>query len=143
VAVSKVLLLVVALAAAYVASIKIADILLLVSAAFSLAAATFFPALVLGIFWKRANHWGCVAGMLTGLGVTGYYMATTQPWLRSLFGVTTPLADSTWFGIAPIAAGVFGVPAGALMLVLVSWCTPAPAGEAAERFVDHLRRPGT
>jgi cation/acetate symporter len=114
-----------------------------VALAFGLASASFFPILVLGIFWKRANHWGCVAGMLTGLGVTGYYMATTQPWLRSLFGVTTPLADSTWFGIAPIAAGVFGVPAGALMLVLVSWCTPAPAGEAAERFVDHLRRPGT
>ena len=143
VAVSKVLLLVVALAAAYVASIKIADILLLVSAAFSLAAATFFPALVLGIFWKRASHWGCVAGMLTGLGLTGYYMATTQPWLRSLFGVVTPLADSTWFGIAPVAAGVFGVPAGTLALVLVSLFTPAPAAEAADRFVDHLRRPGT
>ncbi|MDE2453459.1 MAG: VC_2705 family sodium/solute symporter, partial [Burkholderiales bacterium] len=53
VAVSKVLLLVVALAAAYVASMKIADILFLVSAAFSFAAASFVPALVLGIFWKR------------------------------------------------------------------------------------------
>src|SRR5205085_6117418 len=60
VAVSKVLLLVVALAAAYVASLKVADILFLVSAAFSLAAAAFFPALVLGVFWKRANRWGCV-----------------------------------------------------------------------------------
>ena len=54
-----------------------------------------------------------------------------------------PLADSTWFGIAPVAAGVFGVPAGTLALVLVSLFTPAPPAEAADRFVDHLRRPGT
>jgi cation/acetate symporter len=140
VAVSKVLLLVVALAAAYVASIKIADILFLVSAAFSLAAAAFFPALVLGVFWKRANHWGCVLGMGTGLAVTGYYMATTQPWLRSVFGVTAPLADCTWFGIAPIAAGAFGVPAGLLATVIGSLLTPAP--DAVNRaFVDRLRRP--
>ncbi len=141
VAVSKVLLLVVALAAAYVASIKIADILFLVSAAFSLAAATFFPALVLGIFWKRANHWGCVCGMVAGLGVTAFYMVTTQPWLRTVFNVAMPLADSTWFGIAPIAAGVFGVPAGALVLVLASWMTPAPPPETLG-LVDRLRQPG-
>ncbi|MFY9510432.1 MAG: sodium:solute symporter family protein [Rubrivivax sp.] len=140
VAVSKVLLLVVALAAAYVASIKIADILFLVSAAFSLAAATFFPALVAGIFWKRANHWGCVAGMVSGLLLTSYYMVTTQPWLRGLFGVTAPLADCTWFGIAPIAAGIFGVPAGAVMLVLVSWLTPAPQPETRQ-LVQRLRQP--
>jgi len=142
VAVSKVLLLVVALAAAYVASIKIADILFLVSAAFSLAAATFFPALVLGIFWKRANHWGCVAGMAAGLGVTCYYMVTTQPWLRSVFDIVAPVADFTWFGIAPIAAGVFGVPAGMAVLVLVSWLTPAPEA-ASNSFVERLRQPGT
>ena len=55
---SKALLVVVALCAADVASQKPADILFLVSAAFSFAAAAFFPALVLGIFWKRANEWG-------------------------------------------------------------------------------------
>ena len=73
---SKILLLVVALAAAYVASQKPADILFLVSAAFSFAAVAFFPALVLGIFWKRANKWGAILGMIAGLGVTVYYMAT-------------------------------------------------------------------
>ena len=52
------LLLVVALAAAAVAALKPADIVFLVSAAFSLAASAFFPALVLGVFWKRANGWG-------------------------------------------------------------------------------------
>jgi len=140
VAVSKVLLLVVALAAAYVASIKIADILFLVAAAFSLAAATFFPALVLGVFWKRANHWGCVLGMAAGLLVTAYYMITTQPWLRSVFGVTAPLVDCTWFGIAPIAAGVFGVAAAFAVTVLASWLTPAPDA-AMSAFVDRLRDP--
>jgi len=62
--ISKVLLLVVALAAAYVAAQKPADILFLVSAAFSFAAAAFFPALTLGIFWKRATKWGAVLGMV-------------------------------------------------------------------------------
>ncbi len=71
------------------ASQKPADILFLVSAAFSFAAAAFFPALVLGIFWKRANKWGASLGMVAGLGTTFYYMATTQPWLRGVFGVTS------------------------------------------------------
>jgi cation/acetate symporter len=140
VAVSKVLLLVAALAAAYVASMKIADILFLVSAAFSLAAATFFPALVLGVFWRRANHWGCVLGMLGGLLVTGYYMTTTQPWLRGLFGVTAPLADCTWFGIAPIAAGVFGVPVAFAVMVTASLLTRAPDAATLE-FIKHIRDP--
>jgi len=85
--ISKVLLLVVALAAASVAAQKPADILFLVSAAFSFAAAAFFPALTLGIFWKRANKWGAVLGMISGLGITFYYMVTTQTWLRGIFGV--------------------------------------------------------
>jgi cation/acetate symporter len=140
VAVSKVLLLVVALAAAYVASMKIADILFLVSAAFSLAASTFFPPLVLGIFWKRGNRWGASTGMVAGLFVTGFYMATTQPWLRGLFGVTRPIADCTWFGIAPIAAGVFGVPAAFAVMVTVSLLTPRPPAAAAA-LVDGVRDP--
>ena len=92
--------LVVALAAASVAAQKPADILFLVSAAFSFAAATFFPALVLGIFWKRANKWGASLGMIAGLGTTFYYMVTTQPWLRGVFGVTSPIADNIWWGIS-------------------------------------------
>ena len=64
--VSKTLLLVVALMAAYVAAQKPADILFLVSAAFSFAAAAFFPALTLGIFGKRANKWGASLGMMAG-----------------------------------------------------------------------------
>ena len=138
--ISKALLLVVALAAAYVASLKIADILFLVSAAFSLAAAGFFPALVLGIFWKRASKWGAVLGMLSGVSITFYYMATTQAWMRGLFGVTGPVADYTWFGILPISAGVFGVPLGFAVIIIVSLLTPAPKQEIQE-LVEHVRYP--
>ena len=136
--ISKVLLLIVALLAALVAAQKPADILFLVSAAFSLAAAGFFPVLVLGIFWKRANKWGAVLGMLAGLTVTFYYMATTQPWLRSVFGVTGPI--ELWGGILPISAGVFGVPAGFLVAVVVSLLTPPPRPETL-RLVEFIRYP--
>jgi cation/acetate symporter len=138
--ISKVLLLIVALAAAYVASLKIADILFLVSAAFSLAAAGFFPALVLGIFWKRATKWGAVLGMLSGVIITFYYMATTQAWMRGLFGVTSSVADNTWWGILPISAGVFGVPLGFAVIIIVSLLTPAPKAEI-QQLVEHVRYP--
>ncbi|WP_240635980.1 sodium:solute symporter family protein [Caldimonas tepidiphila] len=139
VTISKILLLVVALSAAYVAAQKPADILFLVSAAFSFAAAAFFPALVLGIFWKRATSWGAVLGMCAGLGVTVYYMAVNQPWLRSVFGVTGPA--QLWWGIQPISAGLFGVPLGFLVIVLVSLVTPAPDREV-QRLVERLHEPG-
>jgi len=135
---SKVLLLVVALAAAYVAAQKPADILFLVSAAFSLAAAGFFPALTLGIFWKRATKWGAILGMVAGFGVTFFYMATTQPWLRGVFGVTSPI--ELWWGILPISAGVFGVPLGFALIIIVSLLTPAPRREIQE-LVEHVRYP--
>ncbi|MFO1325868.1 MAG: sodium:solute symporter family protein [Rubrivivax sp.] len=138
VAISKALLLVVALAAAYVASQKPADILFLVSAAFSFAAAAFFPALTLGVFWKRANKWGATLGMAAGLGVTFYYMVTTQPWLRGIFGVTSPI--ELWWGIQPISAGVFGVPLGFAVIIIVSLLTPAPKAETQE-LVEHVRYP--
>ena len=136
--ISKVLLLVVALAAAYVAAQKPADILFLVSAAFSFGAAAFFPALSLGIFWKRANKWGAITGMTAGLGITFYYMVMTQPWLRGLFGVTSPV--DLWWGILPISAGVFGVPLGFAVMFVVSLLTPAPSPETQE-LVEHVRYP--
>ena len=140
VTISKILLLVVALAAASVAAQKPADILFLVSAAFSLAAAGFFPALTLGIFWKRANKWGATLGMMAGLGVTFYYMAVTQPWLRSVFGVTSPIADNIWWGIQPISAGLWGVPLGFIVIIVVSLLTPAPDKETQD-LVEHVRYP--
>jgi cation/acetate symporter len=138
VTISKVLLLVVALAAAYVAAQKPADILFLVSAAFSFAAAAFFPALVLGVFWKRANKWGASLGIASGLGITFYYMVMTQPWLRGVFGVTSPI--ELWWGILPISAGLFGVPLGFAVIIIVSLLTPAPKKETQE-LVEHVRYP--
>jgi cation/acetate symporter len=138
VTISKVLLLVVALAAAYVAAQKPADILFLVSAAFSFAAAAFFPALVLGIFWKRTTGIAASLGMVAGLGVTVYYMVTTQPWLRGMFGVTSPV--ELWWGIQPISAGLFGVPVGFAVILLISLVTPAPNRQVQE-LVEHVRYP--
>jgi cation/acetate symporter len=138
VAISKALLLVVALLAASVAAQKPADILFLVSAAFSFAAAAFFPALVCGIFWKRANKWGASLGMMAGLGTTFYYMATTQPWMRGMFGVTSPI--ELWWGIQPISAGLFGVPMGFAVIIIVSLLTGEPRKDTQE-LVEHVRYP--
>ncbi len=76
--VARVLLVFVALAAAYTASTKPADILSMVAWAFSLAAAGLFPALVMGIWWKRANTQGAIAGMILGFGVCVYYLVGTR-----------------------------------------------------------------
>lgn len=140
VTVAKILLLVVAVIAAWVTSFKPGNILFLVGAAFSLAMSGLFPALVLGIFWKRANKWGAIAGMLVGLGVCGYYMFTTYPFLRDLVGVTKPIAEYMWFKMNPISAGVFGMPAGFLAIFIVSLLTAAPDRETQE-FVEHVRYP--
>jgi cation/acetate symporter len=118
---SKFALLLTALLAAVVASLKPADILPLVSASFSLAASTFVPALVLGIFWKGATRAGAVAGMVAGLGLTTYYIAVNASWLRAWLGLADP--PSLWFGIVPVCSGVFGVAAGVAVLVTVSLAT--------------------
>jgi cation/acetate symporter len=133
VTVSKALLVVVALVAAYVTSLKPGDILFLVGAAFSLAASAFFPALVLGVFWRRANKWGAICGMVAGLGTCMYYMYTTY----SFFG---GVAANQWFNIAPISAGVFGVPIGIVTIIVVSLLTPEPSKQVQE-LVDHVRYP--
>ena len=138
VTISKALLLIVALAAATVAAQKPADILFLVSAAFSFAAAAFFPALVLGIFWKRATGIAASLGMVAGLGTTVYYMVMNQPWLRGIFGITSPV--DLWYGILPISAGVFGVPVGIAVIILVSLITPEPSKKIQD-LVDHVRYP--
>jgi cation/acetate symporter len=138
VTVSKVLLLMVALGAAYVTAQRPGDILLLVAAAFSIAASAFFPALVLGVFWKRANRWGAAAGMIGGLGLTLYYVIVNQPGVRETFGITGPI--QLWGGIQPIAAGLFGVPLGFALLIVVSLLTPPPS-PAATALVDEIRLP--
>lgn len=127
-------LLVVAVVAAWVASLRPDGILFMVGLAFSIAAAAFFPALVLGIFWKRANKWGATAGMIAGLAVTLYYITRTHPF----FGGS--MADA-WFDISPISCGVFGVPVGFAIILVVSLVTPPPSMEV-QALVNHVRRPG-
>jgi cation/acetate symporter len=134
--ISKVLLLVVAIVAAYVTAQKPGDILFLVGAAFSLAASAFFPALVLGVFWKRANKIAAICGMLAGLGTVMYYMLRTYPFFTNLGVPKMPL----WFDILPIGSGVFGVAVGLLVMIVVSLITKAPAQEVQD-LVEHVRYP--
>jgi cation/acetate symporter len=136
VTISKVLLIIVAGVAAYVTSLKPGDILFLVGAAFSLAASAFFPPLVMGVFWKRANKWGAIVGMLAGLSVCMYYMLRTYPFFTNM-GV--PKMD-LWFGLNPISAGVFGLPVGLLTIFIVSLLT-APPDEKVQALVEHVRYP--
>jgi len=129
--ISKTVLLIIAVLAALVAQQNPADILFLVAAAFSFAASGFFPALILGIFWKRTTNAGVSLGMLSGIFVSFYYMAINQPWLRELiFNIPkdAPITEK-WFGIDPISAGIFGVPAGILITILVSLFTKGPPKE--------------
>ena len=140
---SKSMLLIVAVLAALVAQQKPADILFLVGAAFSFAAAGFFPALVLGIFWKRTTGIAASIGMLAGIGVTFYYMTLNQPWLREVFyGVarSVPTAPTEWFNISAISAGIFGIPLGFAVIIVLSLLTPAPSREVQD-LVSAVRYP--
>jgi cation/acetate symporter len=111
-----------ALIAAAVAAMRPAEILALVSASFSLAASAFVPAMVLGIFWRRASKVGAVCGMVCGLGITVFYMVWMTPAVRTAIGLSGQA--SLWWGIEPISAGVFGVPLGVLIIVVMSYIRP-------------------
>lgn len=126
---SRVLLIGVAIIAAYVASLKPSTILSMVAWAFSIAASGLFPALVMGVWWKRTTSAGAIAGMIVGFGVCLYYLITTQ-----FYGA--PL----WFGIKNISCGAFGIPAAFLTTVVVSLFTPAPSKEMQD-FIDSIRVP--
>ncbi|MBM4299406.1 MAG: cation acetate symporter, partial [Deltaproteobacteria bacterium] len=126
--VTKVLLVVTALIAAYVATFRIAIIVELVAWAFSLAAASFFPALVMGIWWKRANRAGACWGMAAGLAITAYYMIGSR-----FYGLS-------WFGTQTIASAVFGLPIGFLTIWLVSLVTEAPPKDVQD-LVANVRYP--
>lgn len=130
---SKFVLLVMALAAAYVAAQKPGDILAMVAASFSIAAATFVPAMVLGIFWRRATRHGAIAGMVAGLLLTAGYLTVFAPRMQEAWPALKGL--SLWWGIQPVAAGVFGVPFGALVLVVVSLLTQHTSAHEMRRDV--------
>ena len=131
--ISKSQLLVVAVVAAWVASMRPDNILFMVGLAFSIGASAFFPALVLGIFWKRANRPGAVTGMLVGLAVTIFYVVRTHPF----FGGSM---TNAWFDINSISASVFGVPLGFVTIVVVSLLTRPPPQEIQD-LVDYVRYP--
>jgi cation/acetate symporter len=128
--ITKVLLIATALIAAWVATYRLAIIVELVAWAFSLAAASFFPALVMGIWWKRANRPGAVAGMIVGLATTLFYMVGSR-----FYGLS-------WFGTTTVASGVFGIPLGFLTIWIVSSLTAPPPAELQE-FVTGIRYPKT
>ena len=80
--------------------------------------------MILGIFWNGVTRFAAVAGMLTGLILTLYYM------LINIAAVRTTLSlegSGLWFEIEPVSAGVFGVGAGLLVTVVVSWLTRGSA----------------
>ncbi|HPU79201.1 sodium:solute symporter family protein [Accumulibacter sp.] len=137
--VSKSLLLVVAVLAASVASQKPATILFMVAWAFSLAGAALFPALILGVFWKRATPTGAVSGMVVGLLMTIYYMIRVHfdaiPWL-GIHGI----GMEPWLGIQSTSAGVWGVAIGFFTIVIVSLFGEPPSAETQD-FVESVRYP--
>jgi len=126
--ITKVFLVVTAIVAAWIATFRLSLIVELVAWAFSLAGASFFPALVMGIWWKRANKIGANVGMAIGLGVTLYYMIGSR-----FFGVS-------WFGTQTIASAIFGLPAGFLAIWIVSLLT-APPPKAIQDLVVSVRYP--
>jgi cation/acetate symporter len=127
--VGRIMILVAAALATVTAVQRLAIIVQMVAWAFSLAAATFFPVLVLGIFWKGATSRGAAAGMICGLLATAAYM-----------GVTYVSPSMSLFGISTIAAGIIGVPVNFLVTWLVSRFGP-PSSPATHALVDSLRHP--
>jgi cation/acetate symporter len=126
--ISRALLVVVALISAYVATFKLTIIVELVAWAFSIAAASFFPALVMGIWDKRANKAGALAGMWVGFGTCLFYMIGSR-----FYGLN-------WWGIKTISSGLFGIPLGFITIYIVSRLTAPPSQELQE-FVEHVRIP--
>jgi cation/acetate symporter len=99
--ISRILLVVVAVLAAWTASTRPTDIVAMVAWAFSLAAGGLFPALVLGVWWKRATGPGAVAGILAGFGVTLFYLVITRYY---------PHIGVNFFGMSSLLNPVTGAP---------------------------------
>jgi cation/acetate symporter len=111
--VARVLLFIVAVIAAYLASTKPGDILAMVGWAFSLAMAGNFPALVMGIWWKRATTTGAVCGIIAGFGLCLFYLLTTRyfPGFGVKYaGMTSLLNPVTGRPIIPDMAKVMAMP---------------------------------
>jgi len=113
-----------------------------VAFAFGLAAASLFPVILLGIFFKRANKQGAIAGMLTGLfftyGYIEYFKGLFLKWAGSPWGEN--VTEHWLFGISPEGIGVVGMVLNFFVIVAVSYMTPAPP-ERIQRLVEDIRVP--
>jgi len=117
-----------------------------VALAFGLAAASFFPAILLGIFDKRMNKEGAVTGMIIGITLMLYYM------LKFKFGIfdggkdaVAGLTSEWWFnfgngGISPEGFGTIAMAVNFIFSVIVSRLTPAPPANVQD-IVEHIRIP--
>ncbi|TBU72061.1 cation acetate symporter [Pseudomonas daroniae] len=105
-----------------------------VAFAFGLAAASFFPAIVMGIFYKRMNKEGAIAGMVVGLAFTFSYIVYFK------FINPTATADDWWFGISPEGIGTLGMIFNFIIAFVVSRMT-APPPEHIQHLVEDIRVP--
>jgi len=113
-----------------------------VAFAFGLAAASLFPVILLGIFYKRANKQGAIAGMLTGLfftyGYIEYFKGLFLKWAGAPWGEN--VADQWLFGISPEGIGVVGMALNFIVVVTVSHMT-SPPPEHVQHLVENIRVP--
>jgi len=113
-----------------------------VAFAFGLAAASLFPVILLGIFFKRANKQGAIAGMLTGLlftyGYIEYFKGLFLKWAGSPWGEN--VAEHWLFGISPEGIGVVGMLLNFAVVITVSYMTSAPP-ERIQHLVENIRVP--
>ena len=109
-----------------------------VALAFGLAAASFFPAIILGIFDKRMNNYGAISGMIVGITLMLFYMIRYK---TGLIGVMDPRpASEWWFGTSPEGFGTVAMVVNVVVSVVVSRLTPAPPQHVQE-IVEHIRIP--
>ena len=106
-----------------------------VALAFGLAAASFFPAIVMGIFYKQMNKEGAIAGMLVGIGLMVYYMLKFK---FNFFGGGS--ADDYWFGISPEGFGSVAMVVNFVISYIVMKFT-SPTPEKIKKIVDNIRIP--
>lgn len=106
-----------------------------VALAFGLAAASFFPAIVLGIFYKRMNKEGAVAGMIVGVLLMLFYMTKFK---FGWFGGGAQ--EEWWFGISPEGFGTFAMLVNFVISIVISKFSPAPPQEVQE-IVENIRIP--
>ena len=106
-----------------------------VALAFGLAAASFFPAIVLGIFYKRMNKEGAIAGMVIGVLLMLFYMTKFK---FGWFGGGSK--EDWWFGISPEGFGTFAMLVNFVVSLVISKFTPAPPNNVQE-IVENIRIP--